>query len=151
LEHSDIPSWEWAKHEFADKRSLRDVLVQGIGKEHWAIALDWLYSHADRFEIEPHGTPPLRSYDEAQALRDHQIPTAKFYFSNFQFNTHFVWDREIELDFEPGAVQTEADYRMLLHICRQLAVVLDRPVLVTHENMEDQLILCVGPNDATQN
>ncbi len=62
---------------------------------------------------------------------------------NIQLNCHFFVETEIELDVSPHDIQTESAYIQLVSFLEWLATVTKNEVKLTHEDMQDQVILSV--------
>ncbi len=62
---------------------------------------------------------------------------------DIQLNCHFFVETEIELDVSPHDIQTESAYIQLVSFLEWLATVTKNEVKLTHEGMQEQVILSV--------
>jgi hypothetical protein len=133
---------------------LRDVYVHNADEELWQKFLVALASSHYSFSLQ-HGKRQITqsvhkfSFDEASRLQETDPVLLQIELSPaVVVNCHFFWIEEIEMDVDPRQLESIDAVGMVVHFMQWLASIIERPVLLTHENNSDELILKVEPRGA---
>lgn len=137
--------WKRVLPDFAGDGGLRDIYIQNTTITDWRQFLDYLQHESN--QVEYRFGSQLAPLPTAEALfanraNSHLLTT---YWAGMQINCHFFTVEEIELDFDPQEIGNEGTFKALLEFLTYLSRVLNRTVLVTHENREESAFLVVHP------
>ncbi|KZN57979.1 hypothetical protein N473_26505 [Pseudoalteromonas luteoviolacea CPMOR-1] len=136
--------WNDLKEEFEVDGSLRDIYIENITVNKWNQFLD--YAKSSEYKLEfTHGDQSIEIPQTLKSIKELQEtePTTLFIWlnENIQLHCHFFIETEIELDLSPYDIRSEKDFRVLLAFIEDLAQALENRVIVTHEGMQEQVIL----------
>jgi hypothetical protein len=136
---SMIP-WDKCKDDFRPDGSLRDIYIAPAALD------DWLLVY-----------PILRDYPGAeysmdgvvQASPDTQVgnPMLRLNLGHILIVFHFFSEYEIECDFVPKEITSQADLDALLAFVRKLGDVTHKRVRITPENLPTQPAITYDPED----
>ena len=141
-----MKAWSEIKEEFEADGSLRDIYVEDIDSAVWEIFIGSIKSSKYKLEFT-HGDASLEiptSLAEVKRLQETD-PTTLFVWLNekIQVNCHFFIETEIELDVSPNDIISEPEYKVLIGFLEWLARTLKERVILTHEGMQNHVILSV--------
>ncbi len=146
LYETNMKLWSDIKHEFETDGSLRDIYVEDIDSAVWNKFIGEVKRSGYKFEFS-HGDVEKEFPCDLNAIKSMQQtdPTTLYIWvtDNIQLNCHFFVETEIELDVSPHDIQTESAYIQLVTFLEWLATVTKNEVKLTHEDMQDQVILSV--------
>ena len=139
--------WDEIKIEFEAEGSLRDIYVENIEVFEWDNFLDFL--RASKYKLEfTHGEQSIEMPANFSLIRVLQEtdPTTLFIWLNddIQLNCHFFISNEIELDLSPYDFNGESEFLTLIEFLESLAAALKKKIILTHEGMQEQIILSIG-------
>lgn len=141
-----MKAWNELKDEFEADGSLLDIFVENIDPVLWEAFLVNIKSSNYRLEFT-HGEEPLDLPNSLAEIKELQKtnPTTLFIWLNekIQINCHFFIDTEIELDVLPHDISNESEYYILTTFLKWLSGALSKRVIVTHEGIQNQVILSV--------
>ena len=141
---TNMRPWFEIKQEFDTDGSLRDIYIENIEPSTWNLFIQKIKQSDYRFEFN-HGDSSAVFPDSIDSIKELQKvnPTILRLWLNdsIQLNCHFFIETEIELDVSPYDIQNEESYIELINFLNWLAFILDTEVKLTHEGMQDQLIL----------
>jgi hypothetical protein len=123
---------------FEHDGTLRDIYVFGTSLEDWDRFLRFARrSYPTEFLVglEPREMPddPVSIFEE----REHDPVLLRVFVDGVQLNCHFFWTEEIELDLDPAEVRTPEDGRRVLQFLKQLGDAINRPVVMTPEELPE--------------
>jgi hypothetical protein len=139
--------WQRLRDELQPDGSLRDIYVHNADEHLWQRFLAALarapyrcvFRHGERPMPEP-----LSQFREAAKLRETDPVLLQIeLLPTLTLNCHFFTYEEIELDVTPSELQSADAVGMLIDFLKWLARVVERPVLLTHENSPEYVILRV--------
>ncbi|WP_196584605.1 hypothetical protein [Aliivibrio fischeri] len=138
--------WDEIKIEFKSDGSLRDIYVENIEVFEWDNFLDFLRSSKYKLKFS-HGEQSIEIPESFGLIRELQgtEPTTLFIWlnDNIQLNCHFFISNEIELDLSPYDFNHESEYLTLIEFLESLSAALKKKVILTHEGMQEQIILSI--------
>jgi hypothetical protein len=141
---------EWAKvaAELVWDGSLRDLYVFETSEPDWDAFLSalpsWPYETSFLVDGEPAELP--RSAADAFQIRERAAPNLRVNVSGITVCVHFFTPDELELDIDPRDVSDSTRLAALSEFICQLGQLLNRPVVLTHENQPEHLIARYLPN-----
>lgn len=142
-----MKNWNEVKEEFETDGSLRDIYVEGVNSSVWDSFISYLKGSSYKIEFF-HGDEKLKlpeSLSSIKKLQETDPTTVHIWVKEgIQINCHFFIDSEIELDLSPYDVQNEHAYLDLIVFLKWVASSLKRPVKLTQEGMQDNIILNVN-------
>jgi hypothetical protein len=126
--------------------SLRDIYILDINKSDWKKWVDYVNNNYKVIWFNG-----LLSKDENQinfsVIDDywegkHDLcSTAKICINDFQINTHFFDDSEIENDIDPREFNSIDDHNKLIKYLIDLSTLLDKEIILTPENEQETVLL----------
>ncbi|MEE4244829.1 MAG: hypothetical protein V2I33_05435 [Kangiellaceae bacterium] len=141
-----MKQWSDIRHEFETDGSLRDIYVEDINSSVWNEFIREVKRSGYKFEFS-HGDAVKELPCDLNAIKSMQQtdPTTLYIWiaDNIQLNCHFFVETEIELDVSPHDIQTESAYTQLVSFLEWLATVTKGEVKLTHEGMQEQVVLSV--------
>ncbi|WP_299775911.1 protein export chaperone SecB [uncultured Pseudoteredinibacter sp.] len=141
-----MKQWCDIKNEFDTDGSLRDIYVENIDSAVWNDFIGEVKRSKYKFEFS-HGDVEKELPFDLNAIKSMQQadPTTLYIWvtDNIQLNCHFFVETEIELDVSPHDIQTESAYSQLVAFLKWLATVTKSEVKLTHEGIQEQVILSV--------
>ena len=142
-----MKQWNDIKDEFELDGSLRDIYVESIEPIVWDHFIARIKESEYRIHFS-HGDLERELPDDFGTIREMQSsePTILLIWisDNIQLNCHFFVDTEIELNVSPHDIQSEFAYSQLLSFLEWLASLTASEVKLTHEGMQEQVIVSVG-------
>jgi len=135
---------EWAKvaAELAWDGSLRDLYVFETSESDWDTFLSalrsWPYETSFLVDGEPSRLP--QSAGAAFEIRERASPILRVNVSGITVCAHFFTPDELELDIDPREVSDPDRLAALSQFICRLGRILDRPVVLTHENRPEHFI-----------
>lgn len=141
-----MKQWSEIKPEFQADGSLRDIYVEDIDPAVWDLFIAGV--KRSKYKIEfAHGDVKRELPDNLKTIKRLQKsnPTTLYIWltENTQLNCHFFVETEIELDVSPHDIQNEHVYAQLVLFLEWLASLTGSEVKLTHEGMQEQVILSV--------
>ena len=137
--------WRQVRADFAPDGALRDIYVRNAAPPVWEVALSFIrrvgYDLAYTVDGEPRPVP--RSAIEALRVRPEASPLLRFRVGRAELACHFFDARELELDFDPRAIDHATALAPLVAFLGGLARATGLDTVVTYENMPEAVILTV--------
>jgi hypothetical protein len=142
-----MKQWNDIKSEFEPDGSLRDILIQNIEPTLWDTFIAEVkrskykleFSHGDIMQQLPNNLATIKSMQEINSTTLHI-----WVGDNIKVSCHFFIETEIELDVSPYDIQAECSYIHLIGFLEWLATMLKSEVKLTHEGMQEQVILSIS-------
>lgn len=140
-----VIDWQRVREELQPDGALRDIYVHGADEQLWErflVALPrspyrWRLKHGERLIAGP-----LSHFSEAAKLRESDPVLLHVELApTLILACHFFKPEEIELDVVPNDLQSDDAVGMLIDFMKWLGQVVDRPVVLTHENRPEDVIL----------
>lgn len=137
--------WQRLYEELQPDGALRDIYVRDANEELWQRFLDalqqspycWRLQHGERSVAGP-----LIRFNEVAKLSETDPVLLHIELApELVLACHFFTQDEIELDVVPNDLQTTDAVALLIEFLTWLARVVDRPVVLTHENSREEVIL----------
>lgn len=141
---------EWSKvsAELAWDGFLRDLYVFETSEADWDAFLSalssWPYDTSFLIDGEPSELP--QSAAVAFQIRERAAPLLRINVGGIAVCAHFFAPDELELDIDPREVSDPARLAALSEFMRRLGQVLNRSVVLTHENRPEHLIARYVPS-----
>jgi len=131
----------------AEFGELRDILVSDTDLRDWQRVVDYVRTlpRAGSFTLDAAPAVLPESASDIFALREQAVTSLRIDVAGVLVVAHFFDPSEIELDFDPRDVKTDAQRAALLAFIRSLADLLDKPVVVAPEGSHDEVLLRVEP------
>ena len=147
LYETRMKEWCDVKEEFEPEGSLRDIYIEDIDESVWDQFIDSILDSAYELKFT-HGqkiaTIP-RSFNEIRQLQKSDPTTLGIVIENgIRINCHFFVESEIELDLSPREIDSENKFKSLISFLSWVNVSLCKPVKLTHENAQTEVILCLS-------
>ena len=144
-------SWQMCRKDFEPDGSLRDVYVFDCDLETWRRVLSLLLATSDAVRHRIAGGEELPAVSSAEQLLPYLTvgnPThviVAFWRDGIEYVCHFFGMEEVELDFEPAAIDGPRALGSLVRLVGALGRATGRDVSVTPENGRDHPILTYSP------
>jgi hypothetical protein len=137
--------WDQVAEDFEPDGALRDIYVLQASSAEWQQLLDWVRA-SQRFDFFVDGARSQLPADVGEIFerRKDAAPLLTVWLAEAAANCHFFSDREIELDILPNAFGPE-NVEKLVSFLQNIGKLLNREVLLTHENMREAIILRYDP------
>jgi hypothetical protein len=137
-----VIDWQEAKAAFDWDGSLRDIYIVDTDRGDWERLLAFLGSSRWPWRFTIGGEPAQLPADVATLLSD-QGPASEYQNSpllsldvaGVTLHCHFFWPKEIEFDLDPRQVVSAESLSAVLDFMATLGRRLDRPVVLTPENL----------------
>ena len=131
--------------------SLRDIYVSDTTEDDWQKWMEWVQRTYPTEWFDHQTKTPADAVDFA-AISNHWqnenqtrlLPTLKVFLEHIPINTHFFIANEIENDINPADIKTWGDHVRLLNYMKVMSYVLDKPVVLTPENMPDHVLMTIN-------
>ncbi|GAA4501431.1 hypothetical protein [Pseudaeromonas paramecii] len=139
-----MKEWCDVKKDFEPEGSLRDIYIEDINESVWNLFLSDLldsgykicFTHGQQVVALP------ESFAEIKKLQETEPTTLGIAIENgIWINCHFFIESEIELDLSPKDIDTESKFKNLVGFLHWLHLALRKPVKLTHENSQTEVIL----------
>ncbi|MCX4030225.1 protein export chaperone SecB [Endozoicomonas sp. SM1973] len=141
-----MKEWDEVKEEFEADGSLRDIYVEEVNISEWNSFISAILRSKYRIKFI-HGDREISLPEDFGSIKKLQLeePTTLHIWvtDKTQLNCHFFIESEIELDVSPYDIQDSASYSSLVSFLKWLAALLGKQVKLTHEGMQNQVILSV--------
>ena len=141
-----LPLARIAKH-LAPDGALRDIYVFDVSASHWAAAWEHIVrAYPDlTFYLGSRDHHLPATVGEAFAFRPADSPRINFSVGSVNVACHFFSWSELEFDFRPEEVNTEAAWVAVQGFMASLGRFTSRPVHLTIENMRTEVIATFDP------
>ena len=73
--------------------------------------------------------------------------SVSIYIDKIQINNHFFTDNEIENDISPEDINSIEDHEKIIEYMTDISILLDKPVILTPENEQETILICVTKNE----
>ena len=138
--------WETCKEDFRGDGSLRDIYVAPTTLADWQSLYPLLRDYPGvQYSVDGLVLPPPDSVEEIFAVRVSANPALNLSVGRAIVAFHFFWDGEIECDFVPNAITSQADLDTLLVFVRQLGEATRKRVVITPENGLERAFISYDP------
>lgn len=141
-----MKEWYELKSQFEPEGSLRDIYVEDIDESVWNLFINKLRASCYQL-IFTHGEEMVslpESFGEIKKLQETDPTTLGIIVEeSIHINCHFFIGSEIELDVSPKEIDRESKFNILVKFLRWLNSSLNKPVKLTHENSQTEVILCL--------
>ena len=139
--------WNEVRRAFHRDGALRDIYVLDVGAaelDRFLAALP-AWGHALSYTERRVAKPWPDSFAAVYARRDEIEPFVAIDLGGVELHYHFFTDEELELDLDPREVATARELELVGAFLRRLGRLLERPVLLTQENLPDTPVLSYDP------
>ena len=138
-------NWDDYKNEFHADGGLRDIYVNDTSLNDWQRFVDYLRKTEARLEYFVNEVQALPiQIDEIFQSREHTRLLA-INLGGVSLNCHFFVLDQIELDFDLGDIRSEAQAKVVFRLMSTIGRVLDKVVILTYENEDQQPIFKYQP------
>ena len=142
-----MKEWSEVKKDFVPEGSLRDIYIEDVNESTWNLLLSELPGSGYEFSFA-HGQKVMAlpdSFAEIKQLQKTDPTTLRIAVEKgIWVHCHFFIESEIELDLSPRDIDSEVRFNSLVSFLRWLHLGLRKPVKLTHENSETEVILCLS-------
>lgn len=139
--------WSTCKEDFRGDGSLRDIYIAPATLADWRAMYPLLRSFPGvEYSVDGVATPPPDSVEQAFEVRRVASPMLRFRVGPALVVFHFFTDEEIECDFVPNEITSQADLDALLGFVRQLGDTTRRRVVITPENRSSEPFISYAPD-----
>lgn len=142
-----MKEWRDVKKEFEPEGSLRDIYIEDIDESVWDLFLHNIRGSVYELKFT-HGQNLVglpETFNEIRHLQESDPTTLGIVLENgICINCHFFVESEIELDLSPREIDSESKFKSLVSFLSWLNVSLCKPVKLTHENAQTEVILCLS-------
>jgi hypothetical protein len=137
--------WSQLRDEFAWEGSWRDVSVSGTSIVDWKAGLSALeqsgFATRDDSQKQEASASNLR-----EPFGDNLGQVVHFEVNGVELKCHFFVEGEIEFDLDPRQVTGQRQLDGLLAFMKSLATAVNKPVLLSPENMHESPFVRVSPD-----
>jgi hypothetical protein len=138
--------WEICEADFRSDGSLRDIYITRSTLEDWRLLYPFLRDYPDaEYMVDGIAHPIPNSVDEVFFVRSSGCPMLRLRVGRALIVFHFFDENEIECDFSPNEITSQADLDTLLVFIRQLGEMTHKPVAITQENSPDLPFIIYAP------
>jgi hypothetical protein len=138
--------WQNITTEFVRDGSLRDIYVTPACLEDWRRFYLLLISFpGNDFSINGVTTTAPAAVDEIFDLQLFSQALLCVRVETLVINIHFFTTEEIEADFDPAEVASETEFAALLGFVRRVGDAVQKPILVTPENLPTHPFITYSP------
>jgi hypothetical protein len=132
--------WKRYKGAFKPDGALRDVYVKDTSAKHWSQFHAFLLSGGYPLRYSRRGESAALPEDFVRLI-GHRVQghLLTIDLGGVLLNCHFFLEDEIELDFHPEDVTSAEDLGKVFSFMRALGEYLERPVILTPENMDEEV------------
>jgi hypothetical protein len=141
---ANMKEWRDIKKEFEPEGSLRDIYIEDINESVWNLFLSNLPDSGYKlyFTHDQEVVALPQSFAEIRKLQETKPTTLGIAIGDgIWINCHFFMESEIELDLSPKDIDTESKFKNLIGFLHWLNLGLRKPVKLTHENTQTDIIL----------
>src|SRR4051812_28241071 len=138
--------WDTCKADFGGDGSLRDIYISPATLADWRALYPLLRSFPGvEYLVDGTTQRPPEAVEQVFAVRPSGSPVLRFSVGRACVVFHFFWDEEIECDFYPNDITSQADLDALLAFVRQLGDVTRKRVVITPENVRECPFITYDP------
>jgi len=138
--------WDTCKEDFRSDGSLRDIYITPCTLADWRVLYPVLRSYPNvEYSVDGVSQDPPDSVDQALAVRLSARPMLCFRVDGILVVFHFFSEDEIECDFVPNEITSQADLDALLAFVRRLGDTTRNRVVITPENDRERPFITYDP------
>jgi hypothetical protein len=138
--------WSTCKGDFCADGSLRDIYITPATLADWRTLYPLLRSfHGAEYSIDGVTKPPPDSVEQVFETRRVASPMLCFKGGPAFVVFHFFTDGEIECDFVPNEITSQADLDALLGFIRQLGDATRKRVIIRPESRSNEPFISYAP------
>ena len=146
VEDAAMIRWDTCKEDFRADGSLRDIYITPATVTDWRALYPLLRVYPGvEYSVDDVVQPPPDSIEEALAVRLSGSPMLRFRVGRALVVFHFFSEEEIECDFVPNEITSQADLDALLAFVRQLGDATRKRVMITPENSRELPFITYDP------
>lgn len=131
--------------DFAPDGSLRDVVVTGATPEDWQVVLELIESRYQPLRFVDGEQTSDRIYHERLFVAGDARLVLLFHVGETEVACHFFDEHEIEFDFCPDRIRTEAELAPILRFVEEIGSATGKAAAITPENLHDSAIFQFSP------
>jgi hypothetical protein len=144
-------NWQDYQTEFDFDGSWRDIYVFDTSIHNWQTVIDFLRSssyeisytfNSDELELPSRVEDIFESWNISRNISSVCLSVSV---ASVILNCHFFSQEQIEFDIDPREIKSELHAKAVFEFMRQVGQLLDKEVILTHENEEDNPIFKVVP------
>ena len=125
---------------------MRDIYITPATLDDWRASYPLLRDQSGaEYSVDGVVQPPPNSVEQAFTVRPSASPMLRFRVGRALVVFHFFAEDEVECDFVPNEVTSQADLDALLAFVRQLGDVTRKPVIITPENYRERPFITYDP------
>ena len=130
--------WEECKEDFCRDGSLRDIYVTETSLDDWRALYPFIRDYPGAEYLEDGVVrPPPATVDQVFSFWTSGHPMLRFRVGSALIVFHFFSTTEIECDFDPNEIASQADLDELVGFVRRLGDATHKRVVITPENSPD--------------
>ena len=133
------------QEDFAPDGSLRDIVVAGATREDWLAVLRLVESRYQPIRFRDGDRTSNRIDHDRLFIAGDTRPVLLFNVGGTELACHFFDEREIEFDFYPNSIRTEADLAPVLNFVAEIGSTTGKTAAITPENLHDSVIFQFSP------
>lgn len=146
MSHANMIRWDICEADFRCDGSLRDIYITPATLADWRALYLFLRDYAGvEYLVDGVAHPPPISVEEVFAIRSSCSPMLRLRVGRTLLVFHFFCENEIECDFAPDKIASQADFNTLLDFIRQLGEVTHKRVAITQENSQELPFVIYDP------
>ena len=127
--------------------SWRDIYILDADKQDWNLLLNGLKVSEYKYDFFIGGELEDLITDTDQLFGKEVMYSLRVRIDNIHINCHFFATTQIEFDIDPRDFVALDQHEDLINFMRFLASTTGKSCRLTPENMEDQVLVLVNPND----
>ncbi len=140
-----INLWDQVRSDLVWDGSWRDIYIKGTTLEDWNQLLSVVRGTTQyQYWVDGELTPLPTVATNIFSTQRH-VKLLSIWVGGVQLNCHFFAEGEIELDLDPRQVTSEESFDALRQFMEQLAIALQRSILLTPENLGEHPIAKYEP------
>lgn len=139
--------WQKIKDEiYSEDGSLRDIYVFNTTREDWKRWVDHVNNNY-KTSIHTYDKEIYHDSIEFEIIENYWnglydfCSTASVCLNNINVKAHFFSEHEIENDILPNEITSLNDHHKVIDYMKELSKILDKPVLLTRENMREVILI----------
>ena len=138
--------WKAYQNEFIADGNLRKIIINNVTQKNWQKILNFLVKTEVTLHFFIDGVrSELPSQIEDVFQKDKHQYSLSLIFNDVMLNCHFERYEDIVLSFDPGQITNEAKAKLIFRIMSTFGRRLNKVVLLTVENREEQPIFQYEP------
>jgi hypothetical protein len=139
-------SWSTCREDFRGDGSLRDIYITPATLTDWRTVYSVLRERPGvEYLVDGVAQALPASVEQALAVRASSSPMLRFRVGRALVVFHFFSDEEIECDFYPNEIESQAELDILLGFVRQLGDTTQKRVVITPENRSEEPFISYEP------